>query len=121
MSMLKEKYIGEAPLLESPKKKLSLKIKEGAIIPEHLSPRVKDEVIAPLIENAKEEIINEIGGQLVSSEEIKIIEVEGRFRTDSDPIYPGMNNMYFYTFKDPITPEELADYIKNYKLVYLHV
>lgn len=121
MSTLKEKYIGESSLSEKPDKKLILKINDGAVTPEHLSPRVKDEVIAPLIENAKEEIINEIGGQSVSSEEIKIIEVEGRSRTDSDPIYPGMNNMYFYTFKDPITPEELADYIKNYKFVYLHI
>ena len=45
-----EKYISEAPLKDSPKKKLSLKIGEGVIKPEHLSKRIADEVIIPLIE-----------------------------------------------------------------------
>lgn len=45
-----EKYISEALLKDSPKKKLSLKIGEGAVKPEHLSQRIADEVIIPLIE-----------------------------------------------------------------------
>ena len=47
---IKEKYISEALLKDSPKKKLSLKIGEGVIKPEHLSKRIADEIIIPLIE-----------------------------------------------------------------------
>ena len=56
---IKEKYISEALLKDSPKKKLSLKIGEGVIKPEHLSKRIVDEVIAPLIEEKLVDSIRE--------------------------------------------------------------
>lgn len=56
MSTLKEKYLGEALLSEKPKKKLSLKIADRAITPEHLSDRVMDEVITPSLDALKETI-----------------------------------------------------------------
>lgn len=52
---MKEKYISEAALKDEPKKKISLKIKEGSITPEHLSQRVVDEIITPMIEDSVEE------------------------------------------------------------------
>lgn len=55
MNLVKEKYISEAALKDEPKKNLSLKIKEGSITPEHLSQRVVDEVITPMIEDSVEE------------------------------------------------------------------
>ena len=66
-----EKYISEAPLKDSPKKKLSLKIGEGAVKPEHLSQRIADEVIIPLIEeklvDALDETIKEAIRDLVAN------------------------------------------------------
>lgn len=39
--MGKEKYLGEAALTETPKKKLSLKIRDGSITADKLDPSLK--------------------------------------------------------------------------------
>ena len=55
-----EKYIGESKLKDEAKKKFSLKIKEGSVVPEHLSDRVVDEVIQPRVEEVREELQGQI-------------------------------------------------------------
>lgn len=76
-----EKYISEAALKDSPKKKLSLKIGEGAVKPEHLSQRIADEVIIPLIEEKLvgdldetiKEAIRDLVADVYSKEEVDSI------------------------------------------------
>ena len=46
---MKEKYISEAALKDKPKKKLSLKIKEGSIIPEHFNKKEVDKYLLDVV------------------------------------------------------------------------
>ena len=46
---MKEKYISEAALKDAPKKKLSLKIKEGSIIPEHFNKKEVDAYLLDVV------------------------------------------------------------------------
>ena len=47
--MMKEKYISEAALKDKPKKKLSLKIKEGSITPEHFNKKEVDKYLLDVV------------------------------------------------------------------------
>lgn len=47
--MMKEKYISEAALKDEPKKKLSLKIKEGSITPEHFNKKEVDAYLLDVV------------------------------------------------------------------------
>lgn len=75
-----EKYISEAPLKDSPKKKLSLKIGEGAIKPEHLSQRIADEVIIPLIE---EKLVGDLDEAIREAIRDLVADVYSRKEVDS--------------------------------------
>ena len=46
---MKEKYISEAALKDKPKKKLSLKIKEGSITPEHFNKKEVDAYLLDVV------------------------------------------------------------------------
>lgn len=47
--MIKEKYISEALLKDTPKKKLGLKIKEGAITPDHFNKPAVDAYLLEVV------------------------------------------------------------------------
>jgi len=47
--MMKEKYISEAALKDKPKKRLSLKIKEGSITPEHFNKKEVDAYLLDVV------------------------------------------------------------------------
>lgn len=75
-----EKYISEALLKDSPKKKLSLKIGEGAVKPEHLSKRIADEVIIPLIE---EKLVGDLDETIKEAIRDLVADVYSREEVDS--------------------------------------